>query len=225
MWNARNGASAGARQRRQRSSSRPWLVLAAVLASLLGGIRVAAIDVPLTEDQMMRALTLARWPTPDRDRARVHAPYVVTVKSPTVQYYSVETVEVVTEFRRLVLIAEDHARLNDMFGRSGFQEVKAALAGWHDLVAIVVRLQFAPNGFITGVPILDIRLDGPNTLMPVDGVHTTGVYGQNSLLIGGVVEATFDARQVGQTTRRIIVRSLDAATELARVTVDFRSLE
>jgi hypothetical protein len=222
--NARNGSSAGAAQRRQRSSSRSWFALAVVLASL-GGIRVAASHVLLTEDEIVRALTLARWPTSDRDRSRFHARYVVTVKSPTVLYYSVETVEVITEFRRLELIAEDHARVNDMFGRGGFQEVRAALTPWHDRVAIVVRLQFAPNGFITGVPILDIRLDGPNTLTPVDGVRSTGVYGQNSMLIGGVVEALFDAREVGQTTRRIIVRSQDPATELARVTVDFGSLE
>jgi hypothetical protein len=201
------------------------LALGVVLASLLGGTGVAAIDGPLTQDEMMRALTLARWPTSDQDRARFHARYVVTAQGPTVQYYSIETIEVVTEFRRLELIAEDHARVNDMFGRSGFQEVEAALLPWHDRVAIVVRLQFAPNGFISGVPILDIRLEGPNTLTPIDDVRTTGVYGQNSMLVGGVVEALFDARQVGQGARAIIVSSQDPAAILARVPIDFRNLE
>ena len=174
---------------------------------------------------MLRALTLARWPTSDAERASFHARYVVPVKGPTVQYYSIEAVEVITEFRRLELVAEQHARVNDMFGRSGLQEVEAALAPWRDRVAIVVHLQFSLNGFITGVPIVDIRLDGPNMLAPVDEVHATGVYGQNSMLIGGIVEAVFDARQVGQAIRRIIVRSQDPAAELARVPIDFRNLE
>jgi hypothetical protein len=174
---------------------------------------------------MVRALTLARWPTSDVDRARFHSAYVVTLKEPTAQYYSVETVEVVSEFRRLELIAEDHARVNDMFGRGGLQEVEAAMAPWQDRVAIVVRLQFAPNGFIIGVPTLDIRLEGPNPVTPVEDVHTTAVYGRNSMLIGGVVEALFDARQVGQTPRAIIVSSTEPAAALARVPIDFRSLE
>jgi hypothetical protein len=225
MWSARNGSSAGTAEKRPRSSSRPWLALGVVLASLVGGTGVAAIDGRLTQDEMVRALTLARWPTSDADRARFHARYVVAVKAATVQYYSAESVEVVTEFRRLELIAEDHARVNDMFGRGGFQDVEAAIAPWHDLVTIVVRLQFAPNGFITGVPSLDIRLDGSNTLTPADDVHTTGVYGPNSTLIGGIVEAVFDARQVGQATRTIIISSQDPAVALARVPINFQDLE
>jgi hypothetical protein len=196
-----------------------------VVVLVVGVATIRAIDVPLTQDQMVRALTLARWPTSDADRARFHSPYVVTLKGPTVQYYSVDAVEVVTEFRRLELIAEDHARVNDMFGRGGLQEVEAALAPWQDRVAIVVRLTFAPNGFIIGVPTLDIRLEGPNTVTPVDDVHTTEVYGRNSLLIGGVVEALFDARQVGQAPRAILVSSREPAAVLARVAIDFRSLE
>jgi hypothetical protein len=204
-------------------SARVSIIVA--LGLVVGAHLVTAIDMPLTREQMVRALTLARWPTSDADRVRFHSPYVVMVNGPTVQYSSVATVEVVTAFRRLELIAEDHARVNDMFGRGGLQDVEAAVAPWQGRVAIVVRLQFAPNGFITGVPTLDIRLEGPDTVTPVDDLHTTGIYGQSSMLIGGVVEALFDAQQIGRAPHVIIVSLREPAGVLARVPIDFRRLE
>src|SRR6266404_3113989 len=99
----------------------------ALVAALTGG--AAAIDVPLGGDQIGRALTLARWPTSDAERATFHARYVFAVKGP------------------------------------------------------------------------------------------------NNLLVGGLVEARFDANAIGQASRPIVVRSIAPDAELARVIVNFRQLE
>jgi len=89
-----------------------------------------AIDLPLGRRDMERALALARWPHSDAERERFHRQYLVGVNGPTVENWAVEQVEVITEFRRLALIAEEHARVNDMFGRAGVQEAEQALRPW-----------------------------------------------------------------------------------------------
>src|SRR5207245_2229251 len=78
-----------------------------------------ALLVSLDRGATRRALELAQWPRTDQDRARFHARYVVRVGSAPLHQTSVDTIETITEFRRMVIIAEEHARLNDMFARGG----------------------------------------------------------------------------------------------------------
>ena len=69
---------------------------AAAMVVLLAS-EAGALNLRVTPADMQRALTLARWPTTDRDRVQFHERYTFTVNSPTVDYFAVRTVEVVTE--------------------------------------------------------------------------------------------------------------------------------
>jgi hypothetical protein len=96
-------------------------ILVAVLArpGISATAAAAGVHVPLTPQDIQRATELARWPHTDAERAQFHRRYTIPVNGPTVEYFAIETLEVTTPFRRLELIAEEHARLNDLFARGG----------------------------------------------------------------------------------------------------------
>jgi len=173
---------------------------------------------------MERALTLARWPTSDAERARFHQRYQFTVNGRTFEYFAVQRIEVITEFRRLVLIAQEHVRMNDLFGRGGLRDVEEAMAPGRGRLSIVIHLTFDPAKYITGVPEVKLAMDGSTMLLPTD-LTSAGVYGggDQPVLIGARVEAVFDAPSVGQEMRRVSVyREMN---EIARVPIEFAKLE
>src|SRR5947208_2197101 len=92
-------------------------VLAVAALAVMAG-SADALLVSLDRADIRRALDLAQWPRTDQDRARFHARYLVRVGSAAVGQTSVDTIETITEFRRMVIVAEEHARLNDMFARA-----------------------------------------------------------------------------------------------------------
>ena len=81
-------------------------LVAVVLVALLGQVPVGAFHLSLSRADMERALALARWPHSETDRTRFHDRYLVNIKGPTVEYFSITQAEIVTEFRRLELIAD-----------------------------------------------------------------------------------------------------------------------
>src|SRR5476651_2347055 len=141
------------------------LALTVVIAFVAAGT-IHAIAVPLTSEQMDRALTLARSAN-DRERAQFHARYIIPVTARPAGFFTIDRIEITTEFRRLELIGEDHARIGDLFGRGGLQDAERALRPYHNRVAVAARLQLAPNAFVADVPVVDIQLDGP-LLTPLD---------------------------------------------------------
>jgi hypothetical protein len=198
--------------------------LVTAVAVVAATTRLPALTLRLAPAEMQRALTLARWPTTDQDRARFHERYQFPVDSPTVDYFAVRSVEVITEFRRLELIAEEHARVNDTFGRAGLAEVEAALRPWRGRLSIVVSLAFDPARYIIGVPPVDMALEGPTLIAPLETTRS-GVYGRgpHPVLVGGRIESTFDADAVGQELRPVFIhRNGDA---IARPPIDFSKLE
>src|SRR5262245_21145210 len=175
-----------------------------------------------------RALALARWPTSDAERARFHARYTFPIKGPTIEYFAVQKVELVTEFRHLELVAEEHARINDMFGRGGMKDVEDALKPFRGRLTVLIHLTFDISRYITGLPEVRLAFDGPTILLPAD-VKSTPIYSiganpkKDQLLIGARIEADFDARPVGQELRTLsIYRS---GKEIARVPMDFAKLD
>jgi hypothetical protein len=168
---------------------------------------------------------LARWPTSDAERARFHQRYIFPVNGPTIEYFAIQKVELLTEFRRLELIAEDHARVNDMFGRGGLKDVEDAAKPFQGRLTVVVVLTFDISRYITGVPEVRLAFDGATILLPAD-VRSAGVYSndkKNPILIGARIEADFDARPVGQELRTLsIYRS---GKEIARVPMNFAKLD
>jgi len=171
-----------------------------------------------------RALTLARWPTTDAERVRFHERYQFAVNGRVFEYFAVQRLEVITEFRRLVLIAQEHARMNDLFGRGGLRDVEAAMQPGRGRLSIVVHLTFDPTKYITGVPDVKLAMDGSTMQLPID-VSSSGVYGggDSPVLIGARVEAVFDAASVGQEARRVSVYR--ERNEIARVSIEFGKLE
>ena len=197
-------------------------VLIVALLGLAGQVR--ALNLHVTPADMQRALTLARWPTADAERSRFHDHYIFAVNSPTAEYFAVQKLEVVTEFRRLEMIAEEHARLNDTFGRGGLHEVEEALRPWRGRLSIIVSLIFDPTKYITGVPEVDLVLEGPTLLAPLDTARK-GVYGSGDhpVLVGGMIESTFDADAVGQDVRQLFIHR--GGKPIARPPIDFSKLE
>jgi hypothetical protein len=202
-------------------------LLAAALVSA-GSNSVRAINPALTPSDLKRAVALARWPHSDADRARFHGRYTIRVDAPPVENWTVEQIEVVTEFRRVELMAEEHARLNDSWGRAGVTDVEDAIRPWRGLVSIVAHLGLRTNMLYVGhVPAVDVALGGPNRIASID-VRRSDRYANcgdvaGCMLTGGRVEVVFEAKAIGQTTRRVSV--LWKGEELARVSIDFADLE
>jgi hypothetical protein len=199
------------------------------LAIVCASADLRALKVELTRTDIERALTIARWPRSDADRAQFHARYIVPVNRPPVDSWIVEQVEVVTEFRRIEQMAEEHARVNDLWGRAGIGEVEQAIRPWRGRVSIVVRLALRASGiYIGGVPPVDVIVGGPDEVPPLD-VRRTDRYANcggstvHCPVIGGLVEHIVGAAATGQTTRT--VRVVLAGKELAAVTVDFGALD
>lgn len=192
-----------------------------VMFGLIAMPSLSAIDLDVTTQDVERALSIARGP--DRDRARFHAPYIQTLTT-----LGVDSVEVVSEFRRYVLTAEDRIRQGDrVFGFSS-SLAQQALAPWKTRVAIVARLRFHPqNNYIT-IPPAEIALEGNERALV--GVRTDPILALplpdptvGTPVLGAVVEGVFDALAVGQGVREFVVRL--ARKELARVRFDLSALD
>jgi hypothetical protein len=190
---------------------------------------VRAITLPLTRSDMERAAALARWPHSDAERARFHERYLVTVNEATIESWTVEQVEVITEFRRVELMAEEHERINDLWGRGGVRDIEDATRPWRGRVSVVAHLGLRASGlYVGGAPPADITLRGPGAIAPLD-VRRTDLHANcdgtlfGCAVTGGLVEGIFDAATIGQTQRLVTV--VWKGTELARVTIDFAGLE
>lgn len=196
------------------------MLFLALVQAAIGGL-----NLRLSEEDLQRATELARFPHTDAERAQFHQRYTMAVNGPVVGYFVVETIEVITPFRRLVLIAEEHARMNDLFARGGLHDAAEALRPWRDQLSIVVHLRFDLTKAIPDVPAVDVTLEGPNRVLPIT-VNNSGIYsgnGDQRLLVGGLVEAVFEVRAVGQTTQPVVVRW--NGKDIARVAVDFTAME
>jgi hypothetical protein len=197
-----------------------------ILCAVLGQAGANAIDVQLTVKDIERATELARWPHTDAERAQFHKRYTIAVNGPLVEYFAVEKIEVITPFRRMELIAEEHARLNDLFARGGVRDAEEALRPWRDRVSIVAHLRFDLTKLIPGVPEVEITLEGSNPAFPITTNSSRieiGIGDDRTQLIGGLVEGVFDVREFGQRKQPVVVRW--NGKEIARLGVDFAGLD
>jgi hypothetical protein len=196
-----------------------------MLFAVLAQAGIGAINVRLGPEDIQRATDLARFPHTDAERTQFHKRYTVAVNGPTIDYFAVESVEVITPFRRMELIAEEHARVNDLFARGGLRDAEEALRPWRDQISIVTRLRFDQTKVIPDVPALEVTIEGPSLLFPISS-NSSGIYtrtGDQRWLVGGLVEAVFDAQAVSQATQPVVVRW--NGKEIVRVAVDFAALE
>jgi hypothetical protein len=197
------------------------VVAAMTMAIILQGAALAVATVVGDKD-IDRALQLAQAPEPKR--APFHAAYIVRLGDAVVGQ-----IEVVTEFRRYVLTAEEQLRLGNWLFAHSIRDAREKLRPWRERVSLVARLRFHPQNTLITLPPYDITIGSPD-LAPVDVVRTpinallSGRPGDfHAPLMGATIEAVFDARAIGQAARPVNV-SL-AARRVAGVTIDFATLD
>lgn len=204
----------------RQSTQRRATLVAALLAVLLVvpmDAFLRALEVDMTDSALQRALRLARFPASDADRLRFHRRYMFQAGGAVHNGVRLDSIEVITEFRRTELIAEEHARINDLFGRSSLGEVRRALEPWHGKVYAAAHVGL--SGTAIAVPPIAIALD---SLQSIGTQQVQNIYSENAI-VGAVIETPFDARSVGQSVRTITVRTAGAFLGQARV--DFRALD
>ena len=199
---------------------------AKILAAVLAVAMVAplhAINLKVSALDVERALVLAR--DREAERARFHARYTTTLTDPVVQ-----SVEILTEFRRVVLLAEERIRQGDRGFAYSVRMAQHAIEPWSQRVSVIARLRFHPQNAYVGIPPIEIALDGPRGEAALIGVlkepilsMASGVPGEHIPILGAVAEAAFDAAIVGQTQRTATIK-LDGK-EVAKVKLDFATVE
>jgi hypothetical protein len=185
------------------------------------------LNLSVTRPDLDRALALARWPHTDAERARFHDRYLVPVGSaqgPVATVPVAIQLEVVTEFRRIELLAEEHDRVQDLFGRGGTDDVVEAMRPWKGRLAIGVYL-LLPGGSDASIPPTQVVIDGvggqPARSAARSAFHTSAQL--RGSFADCILDAVFDAGAIGQTTRE--VRVIVAGRELAHAAIDFSALE
>jgi hypothetical protein len=201
-----------------RSSCRPI----AAIVCLLACAHLGAIDLAVDDGDIARALKIAGQP--EDARAQFHAPYILPLNDATI-----ERMEVITEFRRCVLLTEEQLQRGNWMFSQGVREAREALQPWHGRVSVVVRLRFHPHNTFLDVPDYELRLGAP-AVEPVNIIRTpvrgplSGRRGDLSApLLGAIIETEFAAEDVGQSTRLVSVWL--GGEMIGRAAVPFGSLD
>lgn len=171
--------------------------------------------VQIDERTIERALALGR--AGERERAQFHGRYVFSVTS-----LVVNRVEVITEFRRVMLASEEQVWFGNR--QFGVREVLPLLQPWRGRVSIVAHLRFHPLNTYVEVPPYELSLGG--AIAPLETrripIHVNVASGTRYLQ-GAEVQAIFDGAQLMHEPRTLVVRL--AHEELAAVRINFGSLE
>ena len=188
----------------------------AVLVAI-GAAMLQALDLDITAPDIEAVLAIARGP--EAGRAAFHAPYIFQGTDPVV-----ERVEVITERRRVALLAAERIALGDPLFAQGTLRAEEAMRPWRRKVTVVARFTFPAQNAYTLAPPVDIALTDPavprvemkgNTLFALPGPAA----GQSLPVVGAVGEALFDAVAIGQVTHTVVVQL--GGREVARVPIDF----
>ena len=211
---------------------RTGLVLAALLIS---SAAAGAFEQALDPRSLADAIELGVSRIDDM-RSRFHAVYRVEVMQPPV-----DTIDVVTPFRRIALDAEAHTRAGERL--YGQREALAALGDNPSRVDIVVDLTFHPLNNYVGVPEFTVTLlapggariepaaisraprFGPRLSTGLPYPYLTGGAGPQSgtALTGGLVVAGFDGRALDPNgTYVLLIR--EGAKDVAKASVNFGRL-
>jgi hypothetical protein len=210
-----------------RAGYRVWLAVLLAAAALAAQSSAAAFESPLDRPAMTRALKLARWPATDADRAAFHSRYMIDVRDEPLAPLRIDQIEVTTEFRRLELIAEQHARLNDLWGRPGTRDAEEALRPWRGAVWITAHGTYRDLARIFP-PLEEIAIRLAEPAKPARDLKRSFEWAGNCAsdpcqITGATVEAEFDAAPLTHAMRPVVVEW--NRIRLAQITIDFRSLE
>jgi hypothetical protein len=176
------------------------------------GICVLALAGVVQQDigvrEAQEAITLAR--SRDATLDRFHRGYIIDVGGP-----DLERVEVVTEFRRAVLLAEQRARMGDFTW--GPAQVLDALRPYRGLVTIVAQIRLPPMNMLASVPAYEVTLFRPGArtaparprAVRRTPVLPAGIAPPGTPMIGATVETDFDLRELGPDSAWIASVSSD----------------
>jgi hypothetical protein len=198
------------------------LSVAGCVSLILGSTGpVDALKIAIAPQDVDRALTIAR--SREAERERFHAQYIQVVNLPFI-----EQVEVVSEFRRVVLLAEEQTTRGDRFFAYSVTRATDALQVWRRRVAIVARVRFHPQNNYVDAPPVTIRLagnDGALIGVKRDAILALppGRKGEFVPVLGAVVEGVFEAEALGQSERDFVIEL--EGRELGRVTFNFSTIE
>ena len=213
-------------------------VLSLLLALPLVGAGVLGFETVLTPRHLDEALSIGQSRI-ESVHTRFHQPYRLQVARPPFDY-----VDVVTPFRRVVLLTEERTNL----GIRGFttREAAAALGAQAGVVEIRVEMTFHPQNVFIGVPGYEVelattsipgrlkpaevtrlprfgpRIEGASLPAPV-GAAPNQRGGGSMPLTGGTIVATFPAATLTATGIYDVVVS-EMGKELARARVNFAGL-
>jgi hypothetical protein len=110
---------------------------------------LGAVEVSLGLAEVERAVTIGTNRS-ERERARFHAPYRVALSPAPFDY-----LDVVSPFRRIVLMAEELTRAGN---RVGQREALALLERTGDDLELRIELTFHPLNTYVGVPAYEVEL-------------------------------------------------------------------
>ncbi len=173
-------------------------------------------------------------------RTRYHEPYRIQVARPPIDY-----IDIVTPFRRVVLLAHERARA----GGNLFQRDAIALLGDRStLVEFLVEMTFHPLNVFVGVPAYDVELSTAAAAAPaarieplrigriprfgarLEGLPQQSPYaaaanlpGESQPMLGGTIVATFSAGVLKPTGVYDVVVTEDGK-ELTRARVNMGTL-
>jgi hypothetical protein len=197
-------------------------LLAPLALVVLGTISGAAIDLDITPDEVDRAITIGRRGEPGS--STFHSAYVRTLDS-TTDTITVQQIEVLTPYRRIVLYAEARRRLGDhVVGRA---DVDPLLREWRSRVSVVTTVRFHPQNVLTSLPPIDAQVRDPildRTIEALDVVRKPiTTIGTSRPFLGSTIETIFDAGLLAKVNGTIAITLHDK--ELARTTLDFRGID
>ena len=189
---------------------------------MLGAVSSAAIDLDITPDEVDRAIGIGR--RGEGAAATFHAAYIRALDS-TSGTITVQRVEIVTPYRRIVLHAEARRRLGDyVVGRA---DVGPLLREWRSRVSVVATVRFHPQNLLTSLPPIEAQVRDPildRTIDSLDVVRKpiTNI-GTSRPFLGSTVETVYDAGLLASVNGTIAI--ILGNKELARTSMDFRSIE
>jgi hypothetical protein len=215
-------------RRDQASRIEPHPVLVIMLLVALSFVRTGAVIVTPSPADTQRAMKLAA--DSEATRARFHAPYTTAITDSIIR-----DIEVMTEFRRTVMVTEDALKRGDWaiaHGASGLggRNVADIVAPWRRIVTIVANLRLPAMHTYVTIPRCEVTVDGTPILAPLDR-RTTPLsslpYSSRGTmvtsLVGATIEVDFDAGPVGQTSRSAVVTC--EGKDVARAVIDFSRLQ
>jgi hypothetical protein len=214
-------------------------VLSLILAALLAGAGVSGFEPAITPRLIGEAIAIGQSRI-DSVRTGFHQPYRLQVGRPPIDY-----VDVLTPYRRVVLLTEERTQL----GIRGFTQGEAAtaLGNQSGVVELRVEMTFHPQNAFVGVPNYDVELvaaSPPARLMPgnVERIPRFGARigtgplpapagatpnrpgGGGSPLVGGTIVATFPIAVLNGTGAYEVVVS-EKGKDLGRAQVNFAGLK